>query len=104
MHSTFVFQWGLPYLRLALRLARARRQRHLVYLFHAVDLLPGARAGRLAETVAVLHRPIELRRATVGTVLDWLAEEDVTLTEERLAPTNTRRGFQDQSPSRTRNE
>lgn len=89
VHSTFVFQWGLLYLRLALQLARARRQRHLVYLFHAVDLLPGDRAGQLAETVAVLHSPIEQRRAIVGTALDWLAREDVTLTEEWIAATNS---------------
>ena len=84
IHTTFVFQWGMPYFETALRLNRKLRS-HLVYLFHAIDLLDGSLTGGLADTVATLRRPVAERRAVITGILDALARESVTTTGESLA-------------------
>jgi hypothetical protein len=85
VHSTFLFQWGIQYLRLALFLAKARRLSPFVYLFHAIDLLPADCAGELADRISTLSFPIDQRRAAVSTALDCLSREHVILTEDWIA-------------------
>ena len=85
VHSTFLFQWGIRYLRLALSLAKARRISPFVYLFHAIDLLPKDRAGGLAARVSTLSYSIDSRRSAVSTALDCLSRENVVLTEDWIA-------------------
>jgi len=84
IHSTFVFRWGMPYLRAALAFSRALRP-HLVYLFHAIDLLEGSAAGDVASRVATLRRTLEERSHMVATALDWLARDPVTTTEDLIS-------------------
>jgi hypothetical protein len=81
IHSTFVFLWGRYLFDHTLRRARRRRE-HLVYLFHAIDLLDGGVAGALARKVATLKQPLETRARTVRALLTALREESLSLTED----------------------
>jgi len=84
IHTTFVFLWGMPYFEWALALNRKLRK-HLVYLFHAIDLLDSSGKGPLEQTVETLRRPVTERRSSIARILDALSRETVTTTEESLA-------------------
>ncbi len=85
IHSTFVFQWGLRYFQLSLRLSRLLRS-HFVYLFHAIDLFDEKAAGTLAARVSSLKRPLPDRRRMVSALLDAIASETVFATEDWFTP------------------
>lgn len=85
IHSTFVFQWGLRYFQLALRLSRLLRS-HFVYLFHAIDLFDEKSAGTLAARVSSLKRPLSDRLRMVNALLDAIASETVLVTEDWFTP------------------
>lgn len=80
IHSTFVFRWGRWYFNLAHALARGLRS-HLVYLFHAIDLLDERAAGALAPRVGTLTKPLVERVQIVRSLLTALSRHHVCLTE-----------------------
>jgi len=84
LHSTFAFQWGMRYVKAGLTVSRGCRD-HVVYLFHAVDLLDSARAGDLASRMSTLKLSLERRENMVWELVNTLSEGCVRLTEEMLA-------------------
>jgi peptidoglycan-N-acetylglucosamine deacetylase len=92
MHSTFVFQWGMKYFEASWALARVLRP-HLVYLFHAVDLLESELAGSgLSHTVATLQLTLQQRASIAKNIVTALSSAPIQLTEQGLTPT-TRPNF-----------
>jgi hypothetical protein len=83
IHSTFVFQWGMPYFESALRLSRLFRP-HMIYVFHLLDLFDSRSAGVLSERVATLKVPVRNRLETVRRVLALMAKERIETTREFL--------------------
>jgi peptidoglycan/xylan/chitin deacetylase (PgdA/CDA1 family) len=83
IHSTFVFQWGLPYFNWALRLSRMFRS-HMVYLFHLLDLVDSRGTGLLQDRVATLKVPLHQRRDMVRRMLASLAGDCVAGVQELL--------------------
>jgi hypothetical protein len=81
IHSTFVFRWGRRYFNAALALSRWLRS-HLVYLFHAIDLLDERAAGALASKVGTLKGPLTARQETMRSLLTALSRHQVSLTED----------------------
>lgn len=90
IHSTFVFQWGLRYFQFALGLSRLLRN-HFVYLFHAIDLFDEQAAGTLAARVSSFTRPLSSRRQMVNALLDGIAAQTVSITEDQFPPARTAR-------------
>lgn len=90
IHSTFIFQWGLPYFQLVWKLSTLLRS-HFLYLFHAIDLMDEGTAGALAARVSTFKRPLATREQIVHTLLDRIAEGTVALTEDRFASPATAR-------------
>ena len=84
VHSTFVFQWGTRYLRTSMALSRALRS-HMVYLFHAIDLLDGQNAGPLQRSVGTLRVPLAARLHAMKLILGGLTRGSVLPTGEFLA-------------------
>jgi hypothetical protein len=80
IHSTFVFQWGMPYFTSALRLSRIFRS-HMIYLFHLLDLVDSGSAGVLRDRVATLKLPLSDRLKMMRQMLALLAGECVATTQ-----------------------
>lgn len=84
MHTTFVYQFGMRYVKAAMGLLRRQAGPH-AYIFHAIDLLDYPQDGPLMGRIVPLRWPLTRRLDLVKWLLDQTEQFDVVTTEEMLA-------------------